>query len=62
MNKRNYNPLSEGYTGGKVKNKGDYSSKHLSSHAPSKLPPIKSAVIKHTVWAIKILDINNKTI
>ncbi len=44
MNRRNYNPLNEGYSGGKVQ-KNDFG----KSRAPLKVSLIKSAIVKPDV-------------
>jgi hypothetical protein len=46
MSERNYNPLSEGYTGGKINNTDGKSDSNDTSSAPKNLPTIESAVIK----------------
>lgn len=46
MSERNYNPLDEGYSGGKINNTDGKSDSNDASLAPKKLPAIESAVIK----------------
>ena len=45
MNKRTYNPLTEGYSGKKADHYG-YTGKVTTSNIPKTMPSIKSAVTK----------------
>jgi len=59
MKERNYNPLNEGYTGGKYEKRG-YTGTTNQSGAPESLPSIESAVAKPSDTQ-KPIDKSNQT-